>query len=781
MSGTDVTGKLHFADEALSILQGYEAAQIFDKMRRSDEQVIKVLSAIMNPIKTAEWRIDPASEDTKDLEAAALIHQILFEDIDWEKFLNECLTLIPHGYSMFEVVHGNFTTKDHGQYTGLVMLGFRRQSTITEWNHNRDTGELISIKQQSYSDISANVDIPAENLLLFFNQQEGDNIGFPLCRGLYGPYKRKLLATELQYIGIERFAIPTPIAKVPKNIKPGDAEYIAAQNTLDDFVSAENSYLLYPEGWEVNLQPNAGFDPSKIQIVIQAENEKMTGAILASFLELGVGGNSGAYALSNDSSDFFLSGIQYFANIIKGRINRTLIPQLMKMNYGDAVGVMPKLCYSGIADKAGKELMEVITGFAAQQIITKDEPLEDFVRSAYKLPKKAEGTIIENQESEDEVSPEPPEDPNSETPIEEPDDLVDEENVSLKLAEVVGHTHQGTGPAIQKGQKHYHELLDSSGNVSGRTQLESDTAGHSHVIAGDEKTGKPIKTMMEKELDSNPKKLIDADYPKISQILRDNLQLISSKYVNDILNQYKRLPEGSKLRAIQNVKVGGVNKLKKELKIAITDISRKALDQAKNEVPSKKDTKLSEKVNDIPGYENFKFNEFSSLPRRVQLLIANQVGLISDKEARDISDAIAFQFNSSAPSTNDIDVIKKDLEDKANEIINSGTTDTTAVNAASLAVNEARNSYLLDPEVSEAIASYTFINFDPKSAICKTLAGSTFAVNDPELVRYHPPLHHNCKSYLRANLKVNPGPDITGLPSISDEAKKSITLCEVQK
>lgn len=38
---------------------------------------------------------------------------------------------------------------------------------------------------------------------------------------------------------------------------------------------------------------------------------------------------------------------------------------------------------------------------------------------------------------------------------------------------------------------------------------------------------------------------------------------------------------------------------------------------------------------------------------------------------------------------------------------------------------------------------------------------------------------HNCKSYIRANLKTSKNqPEITGLPSISQTAKKSITLGE---
>ena len=49
--------------------------------------------------------------------------------------------------------------------------------------------------------------------------------------------------------------------------------------------------------------------------------------------------------------------------------------------------------------------------------------------------------------------------------------------------------------------------------------------------------------------------------------------------------------------------------------------------------------------------------------------------------------------------------------------------------------------------------SFTFVNSDPKAAICVDLAGKTFASNDAESLRLAPPLHHNCKSILEPNFR----------------------------
>ena len=744
-SGTDVVGKIHNQDDHIESLKGFEAAFIYDRMRRSDTQVRKIITAIANPIKSAEWAIEPASDETKDIEVAARITQILFKDIQWTKFLNEALTLIPHGHSVFEVVHQNNEDKEIGQYTGLAQLGFRRQPTLTEWTHDPITGKLLSVKQESTSDIQVEIDLPVEFLLMFFSEQEGDNIGFPLLRNVYGPYKRKLLAMELQFIGIERFAIPTPILKVPKNVTPEDEEYIQAIEVLRNFTSAEDSYITYPEGWELELFSNS-FDPEKLLSVIKNEDENMAGAILASFLELGTGGNTGAYALSADLSDFFFSGLTYYANIIKDTINRELIPQLLNLNYGEGTVTPPKLIFSGITDNAGKELMEVLTGFTNAGVITNDEPLEDHVRRLYNLPKKVEGEIIDNGETQGEGNGS-----NNNNAIDNSNDDVSKDNSTLELSEHLGHTHKGTGPSIQRGQKHYHDLLDASGETTGRTTTDTDTKGHNHNELSPAKETKELKEPKE-----NPKALIEKHQLIITDVIRRHRESISDKYIADVLRKYKTLGDKSKQLATKDIKVGGTAQFKKELKGVLTSAARASLDMVNKEVPGFEDTKLSEDTAKILkefDVESFKFNEFSKLPRRVQLIISSQADLLTAKEASDVTDVVAFQFGSSEGSTNDIAVLKSDMKDAASTSTNSGTRDTAGANAAATIINESRNTFLLAPEVQASIASYTFVNSDPKTDICKTLADTSYTTTDQSLVKHQPPLHQNCKSYLRANLK----------------------------
>lgn len=724
-SGTSITSMV-YQNEYLSELTGVEAHTIYNKMRRSDPQVRKVLSAITSPIKAATWSFEAASTEEKDVKAAALMERIFFTDLDYDHKLGEILTFLAHGFSIFEVIHENKTSQEFGAYTGLANLAFRNQATITEWKIDGRTSQLTDVHQEQSGDNEVDVWLKTDTLLMFFNEREGDDNGFPLLRPLYGPYKRKLLIETLKMIGIERSAIPTPTLRVPQKISPKDEEYKAAVAVLSGFTSAENSYITYPEGWELELNQNTGFDPMKLEDSIKREDEKMAGAILATFLELGTGGNGGAYALGENLEQFFAQVISSFAKGIANTINTRLIPNLIRLNFGDSIEVMPKLVFNGITDKVGKEFMEIVTGYTNAGIIQKDEPLEDHVRKVHSLPKKAEGTMLENQESNDEIS----------------DGDTDAEDNSTTVVEEEDSTNEEPSSPVELSEK---------------------------IKLAEAKT---------------PKGLISQESMTINEVMKSNLQFIGEKLVADIVRKYKQLPENSKLKAIDNIKLGGTAKYKRQLKGTLTTTSTKALEQVKLEVPGASDVKLKNdedffKLLDKYGTIKFTEHEFSALPAHVRKLITLQSNRIVDRQAGELEDRVAFTFMQTEQSTDSAAVVEKELSDAADKYVNSPAISTAATNVSSTLINQTRNEFFFDDEVLEEIYAFRFNNADPKASICKRLAGQVFAKNDAEFMQYSPPLHHQCKSYLSAVLMtVKTKPVIEALPPITSEDRKSISLSD---
>lgn len=720
-SGTSISGGIYDA-EYLPELVGIQGQDKYARMDKSDPQVRKIHVAINAPIKAAKWDIEPSSLEEIDIKAAKLIDQILFKDMDFRKKLGEILKFISRGFSMFEVIIENKENAELGQYTGLAGLQARLQNTITEWKHDQNSGELISVHQEQSGDIEVDAWLLAENLLIFFNEQEGDDNGFPINRVLYGPYKRKLMTETLKMIGIERSAIPTPTLKIPSSISVNDQEYKEAVSILSAFTGAENSFITYPEGWELELHSSEGFDPMKLENSIKREDEKMVGTILATFLELGTGGNSGAFALGENLQKFFTQVLESYAHVVAGTINRCLIPALIKMNFGDTVKQMPQLVFSGITEKAGKEFMEILTGFTGSGVVGQDEMLEDHVRKMYNLPKKVEGTVIEN-------GGENGEDDNTNS---------------------------------------------SSSDISNDSNADNKN--------DDDDLGTKLSVMKFAEA-KTAKGLIDQQAKPTLEIMQSNLKFIGEKLIADITKNYKKLSDSSKLNAVDNLKLGGVAAFRKQLRGVLNVSATKSLGMVENET-GLHDVKLKDNQEVLELLEEYssktiKFAGDDKLPKHSKKLVQLQSSTLADKMATDLQDIVTFAYIQNEQKTNDIAVLQEEMNAAAKKYQEGSTVNTASITSTSTVVNQTRNEFFFAPEVIEQIYAFRFNNSDPKAAICKTLTGQVFATDDTKFFQYSPPLHFNCKSYLSAIMvSAKSKPEIEKLPALNKADLKSKSLSE---
>lgn len=380
------------SEEYLASLRGTQRADIYDQMRRSDAQLVMCLNAVKNPIKGATWEIVPGCAEgeaptSEAIDDAKLISHILFKDCDkpWEKTLSEILTMIDFGHAVFEITHK--VVLDHprfGSYNGIRSIGWRSPRTIEEFQVNKETGKLSGVRQIAEGDLYRDVFIPDEFLLTFAINMEGSNYeGISMLRPCYGPWQRKDLYLKLNAIGIEKFAVGTPIGEIPAG-KENSRELDNLIDALEKYISHESNYLLYPAGWKIELNNNS-YDPSRVEDSVDREDRRIAKAFMANFLELGMGSSGGAYALSNDLSDFMLAGLVHVANEIAAPFNMDLIPALVKMNRGPR-DFYPVLKHSNISDKAGSELATMLKTLGDGKWLTPEDGDEDHLRRRIGLP-----------------------------------------------------------------------------------------------------------------------------------------------------------------------------------------------------------------------------------------------------------------------------------------------------------------------------------------------------------------------------------------------------------
>lgn len=377
----------YFDEEYLEKLRGHKLAKEFDRMRRSDPQIKMLLRAVKNPIMGAKFEIEPASDMPDDVADAKLVEHILFRDCEkpFSKTVGEALTCVDFGHAILEKTYKLVMNHpEFGTYHGIASLDLISAKTIEKWNFDPVTKKLVSVGQLADGDLGANITIPVEDLLIFTMDMEGANFeGVSWLRSCYGNFFRKNLYQKLNAIGIEKFAVPTPIVTFPPGVQ-NEEQFDAIMEALEVYTSGQANYMTKPEGYEITFEKSV-YDPEMVDGSIDKEDARMSKAFLANFLELGMSG-SGAYALSNDLSDFFLAGLSHIADEVVGVLNRDLIPCLIKYNRGPRAKY-PRLKHTGISDKAGKELSEIVKNYVDAQVIVPDDALEASIRKRHDLPK----------------------------------------------------------------------------------------------------------------------------------------------------------------------------------------------------------------------------------------------------------------------------------------------------------------------------------------------------------------------------------------------------------
>lgn len=736
-TGTEITSGV-LNEDYLSEFVGTEAADIYDKMRRSDPRVKMCLMAVMSPIKGASWQIEAAGDEKDQILHKELVEHCIFQSKykRWKQFLHEILTMIPFGYSLFERSH--VAIKGHPKFGDIIAyrnFGWRSPRTIEYWRVD-DNESLIAVDQFSDGDFQENNTMDARFLSLFTLDREGSNFeGVSMLRPAYGSWLRKRVYQKLQAIGIEKYAVPTPVLTVPED-KGTSAQFTEMKTILQAYTSHQSQYITKPEGWELEINAN-NFDATQVQSAIDAENMEMVNAFLANFLLLGQQG-SGSYALSTDLSDFFLSAIEHVAEIICEVFNDQIIPELIKLNYGPQEEY-PKMICTGISDRAGKEFAEVLQILGSAKAIIPDDKLEEYVRDKYGLPEASE----DGQRKQE--PPKPPGMPGA--------------------SPVPPGSPGGSGP----------DQGDSSGAGKSDTGDGRSTNGGSSDMRNDSAATEDESenvTLVEQEgaivFAEPPRRQITDDTKAMRKLMEANTKKMGEALVGRIMRRLSNTSEAQRMTAIKDQKIMGTAAYKAELLDELANISDKALRRARSEVPKKQRVELA---------------EFERLPKDVQKRLKAEADLIVQTQAKDLEKAVFFQFRSSMDQEDSF--VESDLNGTVEDYSTSPSVVAAAGNTTARVINESRNAFFFDDEVLEDIQAFKFNNPDPISPICKNLSGRIFDKDDPESAAYMPPLHHNCKSYITPILRGARKPDISavGLRPVGTEkeveqALKSITLKE---
>lgn len=396
-------------------LKGWTKFDIYDKMVRGSAMARATVMSIILPLLGAVWLVRPYGKKRKrsDLKVCEFVENNLFRGMycTWTKLLFEILRYVVFGYIPFEKVWIRSKHYPRWTYGGdhviLKKLSPRHPYTIYRFRFDED-GELAGLVQNAYFNVGDSnefkfVELPAEKLVLFINEEQGDNYeGVSILRSGYGHWRTIQQLYNIGNIGIERMCVGYPVIEYPEDfwtltITDRNVCKQMAQDVLNNFRAHQHSGAIIPPKMKFHMIKGE-FDSVSLERFISHHEMKIAQSALASFLKIGET-RVGSHSLSKDQSDFFLKSLIAIGQDICDTINLHLIPEMVDMNFKGVDGY-PILSVRDIGARDLKEFAEILRVLTQSFILTPDEEgcLEDDIRKMFDLPERTEDQIKKIQE-----------------------------------------------------------------------------------------------------------------------------------------------------------------------------------------------------------------------------------------------------------------------------------------------------------------------------------------------------------------------------------------------
>lgn len=402
------------AEEFLPNLQGRKAIEAFKEMSDNDPVVGAVLFAIGMLVRGVQWDAEENPESDNAEEEAAFLRECM-EDMEhsWAEHVAEVLTMLPYGWSWFEVVYkrrmgeqpeggGAPSSSYNDGKVGWHKFAIRSQESLDHWEFD-DAGGVKSMVQIPAPDYKERV-IPMQKSLLFRTTSiKGNPEGRSALRNAYRPWYYKKHVEEQEAVGVERDLAGIPFAEVDAEILRSDAtnEQKAVldaitkitQNIKRNKMEGVVWPLVYDDRgnqmYKLSLLQGSGTRSYNTSEIIQRYNQHIAMTMLGDFILLGHE-KVGSFALSSDKTDLFAVALGAYLDIMEAVYNKYAVPRLLKLN-GMQTQHPPKIKHKDIENPPLESLIMYLQGLAALGVeLFPDEQLEKHLREIGSLPEKSQ-------------------------------------------------------------------------------------------------------------------------------------------------------------------------------------------------------------------------------------------------------------------------------------------------------------------------------------------------------------------------------------------------------
>jgi hypothetical protein len=416
-------------EEFLTALRGDRAVKVYREMTDNDPVVGAILFAIDKLIRQVDWYVDPPKDANEDDERTVFLKECM-DDMShsWPDFISEVVTMLPFGWSYFEIVYkkrqGPQTDGSKSNFTdgkiGWRKFAIRSQDSLLMWDFDKSGG--INGMTQVAPPTHQPVFIPIEKSLLFrTSTNKGNPEGRSVLRNAYRPWYFKKRIEEIEAIGVERDLAGFPVLYMDPRYMAADATpemkaaYAEYQKMIRNIRRDEQEGAILPTVHD----PQTGAQLIKLELVssggsrsfdtggiIDRYNRNIAMTVLADFILLGSTA-TGSFALSADKTDLFAVALGAWLQSIAATLNTHAVPRLLKLN-GMSVENMPQIKFGDIEEQPLAEVVQALSTLSGMGMpVFPNEELQERLYERMNLPMSDEAEVAEAKMPPKEEKPEP--------------------------------------------------------------------------------------------------------------------------------------------------------------------------------------------------------------------------------------------------------------------------------------------------------------------------------------------------------------------------------------
>ena len=195
------TGALAYPQDVVLTGRGHGDLKLYEQVL-SDEEVFSVFQQRQNAMVSREWKVDAASDEPQDVQAAEFIRDWI-DSIGFDRICKLMHFGVFYGYAVAEML---YRINDDGKYVADIKVRNRRRFRFTP------QGELRLLTR---ANLSPGIACPAPYFWHFCTGADHDDepYGIGLAHWLYWPSMFKRNGIKFWLIFLEKFGMPTALGR----------------------------------------------------------------------------------------------------------------------------------------------------------------------------------------------------------------------------------------------------------------------------------------------------------------------------------------------------------------------------------------------------------------------------------------------------------------------------------------------------------------------------------------------------------------------------------------